>query len=298
MNVEKKVIKMLKLVGFDKFGFAQIKYFKELEARYFEQEKKKFKTLFQVGNVDKKTFKNENIYKSAIVVLLPYKKFESKLNENIIYVSSSLSNFDYHVVLKNKLMVISDYLESMGYTAKIYVDNNELDERYLAYKAGLGFYGLNHLLINKDYGSYFFIGVILTNAIFNYGNPLNKKCAMCGKCLESCPNGAIKKSGDFNGNQCVSYITQKKILDECEKDLIGQCIIGCDKCMIICPHNNFVSHSNTSIEPLIDIYKYSSLSNKEFKRKYGKYAFSWRGKKIFERNLNIYKQKLAKKQKL
>lgn len=296
--MKEKIIEILNKENLYEIGFAKIEYYKDIEKFFLLQEKCNYKTPFQVGNVDSKTFKNERIFNTAIVVLMPYCKNSSKIEKKYVYVSASFSGIDYHLLLKEKLKSVSLYLKSLGYCADIYVDNNFLDERYLAYRAGLGFYGLNHLLINDSYGSFFFIGIILTDAIFEYSKPLNKTCYMCKKCLEACPNGAIMEDGNFDGNKCISFITQKKDISIEEEKLINQCIFGCDVCTNVCPHNLKVGECNDEDVFKVDVNNYSHLSNNDFKKVYGKYSFSWRGRNIFERNLNIYKQKLEKKDKL
>lgn len=296
--MEKEIVEILKSERLSEIGFAKIDYFKDIEKCFVFQEKNNYKTLFQSGDISSKTFKNEKLFKTAIVVLMPYYKVSDIKNKNFAYVSSSFCGIDYHIILKEKLKNTASFLESLGYVAKIFVDNNGLDERYLAYKAGLGFYGLNHLLINDKYGSFFYIGVILTDAILKYSSPLNRTCFMCKKCLTACPNIAIKESGEFDGNKCVSYITQKKDLLIDEEEFIGQCIFGCDICMNVCPHNDNIKHYDCSEVLKIDVNSFQHLSNKEFIRLYGKYSFSWRSRNVFERNLNIYKQKLEKNDKL
>lgn len=293
--MKEKIIEILNNEELYEIGFAKIEYFKDIENKLILQKRKKHNTPFQIGKIDDKTFKKENIFKSAIVVLMPYYKNIKIIEENYAYVAACFNCPDYHITLRNKLLNVYNFLKSSGYLAKICIDNNELDERYLAYKAGLGFYGLNHLLINDKYGSFFFIGTILTDAIFDYNIPLKKTCYKCKKCLKYCPNKAIKLNGEFNGNKCISFITQKKDITLKEEKLINQCIFGCDVCANICPHNTRIKEYSYKKTVKIDVINYSHLSNKEFKKLYGKYSFSWRGRNIFERNINIYKQKLEKK---
>ena len=296
--MKEKIIEILSNEELYEIGFAKIEYFKDLESKLKLQKNKKYDTSFQIGNIDDKTFKNENIFKSAIVVLMPYYKNSRIIDKNFAYVAACYHSIDYHIVLKSKLLNVCNFLKTFGYLTRVCVDDNELDERYLAFKAGLGFYGLNHLLINDKYGSFFFIGIILTDAIFEYDKPLQKTCMMCKRCIENCPNNAIKANGDFNGNQCVSYITQSKNISKADEMLIDQCIFGCDICSNVCPHNKHIVNYSREQLVTIDVKNYFHLSNKEFNNLYGNRAFAWRGRNIFERNINIYKQKLEKKGKL
>ena len=240
-------------------------------------------------------------YKTAVVIGVSYynEKIEEldSLPKETAYFSPSSWGEDYHIVLKRKLEPLKEYLENNGKKALVCVDNNSLNERYLGYKAGLGFFGINGHLINDELGSYFFIGILLTDEEFEYDKPLINSCISCMGCVNECPAGAIDIDGKVNGNKCLSYITQKKELTEEESKLINKCIYGCDICSRVCPHNSGLKHSN-NFEPLgiefIDINKYESLSNKEFQEKYGKLSGAWRGKKVIERNIALYKEKLEK----
>lgn len=298
--IQDEIRRLSEKLKFDLIGFAKLKHFKNLEKILEEQEGLGYKTKFQVGNIEDRVFKNSD-YKSAIVFGLAYNKpiiNEENLNENEIYLSSYCYGLDYHKVIKNKLEIIKKFINEQGYVAEVFVDNNILDERYLAYEAGLGFYGLNNLLINDKYGSYFFIGVILTDATFSYGGKINKTCFLCGKCIEACPTKAINKNGILNGNRCLSYLTQKKDLTQEEEIHFNKCIFGCDICSKVCPHNDNIKIANnfkfSGIE-LIESDKFQNMSKKEFASIYEENACSWRGKDILDRNIKILEEKFDKK---
>jgi epoxyqueuosine reductase len=301
--IQEKIINLSKMLGFNLIGFTRLKYYKELERILIKQEELGGKTSFQIGSIDDKTFKSDKYkdFKSAIVFGLVYNKSiidEKNINNDEVYLSSYCYGEDYHKVISKKLEVIKEFLNDNGCISEIFVDNNCLDERYLACEAGLGFYGLNSLLINEEYGSYFFIGIILTNAIFEYNERKNKKCLECRKCIEACPTGAINEKGILNGNKCLSYLTQKKNLNEEEKSKFNKCIFGCDICSKVCPHNENIKYANnfefSGIE-LIKIEEFKKLTEEEFDKKYGKNACSWRGKKTLDRNIEIIEEKIAKK---
>lgn len=288
-KLNEDIINVLKDQGFKLIGFCEINYFKDLEDILLKQEQIDFKTPFQVGKIEDKVFK-ESKYRSAIVVGLPYDKLEINLNNDEMYFSSCACGNDYHDVLKNKLIPAKEFLLSLGYSAYISVDNSFLEERYLAYKAGLGFYGKNNLLINEKYGSFFFIGVILSDAIFDYDKPVNMSCLNCNECVRACPTKAINESGILNGKKCLSYLTQKKELTEDEKKYINKCVYGCDICQNICPHNvkllksnNFKSLGNEKFNSK----EFLDLSEQEYNNKYKCNSSYWRGKKIIDRNIKI-----------
>lgn len=289
-----EIIELSKNLSIPMVGFTNIEYMRELESILIKQKELSYDTSFQVGSIDEKTFKNySGPYKTIIAFGLPYQSSRGlNLKENEVYVSSSSWGEDYHAVLKSKLNVIIEFLKERGYKSESFVDNNVLCEKYLAYKAGLGFIGKNSLLINTEYGSNFFIGIILTDMVCEYDKKINASCGDCELCIKACPGNAIDGSGILNGKKCLSYITQKKELTSEEERLINKCIYGCDVCSNVCPYNMSVKKTDNFKmlgTEVINTKEYKSLSNKEFKRIYGKNGFSWRGKKIFERNININK---------
>lgn len=226
--------------------------------------------------------------KSIIVCAFPYYIGEKE--------DSNLSKYcygkDYHTVVKSKMEQICNYIsqEVKGFEYKIFADNGPLVDRYLAYLAGIGYFGINNNIITDEYGSYVFIGYIINNYEFNPDEPLPKTCIKCGKCVEYCPGNAILGNFEMNPKRCLSYITQKKEnLDDEEVRILtsNNKIFGCDICQEVCPHNKNIPI--TDIEEFIedtiinlDYDDISTMSNKEFKRKFGDRSFSWRGRKIIK----------------
>ena len=160
----------------------------------------------------------------------------------------------------------------------------------MAYLAGLGFYGKNKCFINPTWGSYIVIGTVLTTLEFQPNTPMTDTCMGCNRCITSCL-GQCLDGNAFNYATCKSYLTQKKgDLTDDEQAIIKKSplVFGCDVCQEVCPHNKDLSTTPIiefqSIEPYVDIAELESMTNKEFKAKYGHRAFSWRGKKILIRN--------------
>lgn len=231
--------------------------------------------------------------KSIIVCAFPYYIGE-KEDSNI---SKYCYGKDYHIVAREKLQEICDYLseEIKGFEYKLFVDNGPLVDRHLAYLSGIGYFGINNNIITDEYGSYVFIGYIINNYQFMADEPLPKTCIKCGKCVKYCPGNAILGNFELNPKRCLSYITQKKgELSEEEKDMLksnGK-VFGCDICQDVCPHNKNIPNTNISefkedIINKLDYEEINEISNKEFKRRYNDRAFSWRGKNIIKRNLEI-----------
>ena len=233
--------------------------------------------------------------KSAIVCLFPY------------YVEHSgpfnLSRYtwgtDYHLVINKYLEKLIEKLQKMNTSAQfsIHCDTSPLADRYMAYLAGLGFYGKNNCFISPKWGSYVMIGTILTTLEFEPNTPLDRSCMGCNRCITACL-GQCLGHDEFKYDTCKSYLTQKKgDLTNEEETIIGKTplVFGCDVCQEVCPHNQSIPTTPIPefqhVEPYIDISELETLTNKEFKAKYGHRAFSWRGKKILMRNQNIIEEK-------
>ena len=233
--------------------------------------------------------------KSAIVCLFPY------------YVKhngpSNLSRYtwgtDYHLVINEYLEKLIEKLQKINTSAQfsIHCDTSPLADRYMAYLAGLGFYGKNNCFISPKWGSYVMIGTILTTLEFEPNTPLGQSCMGCNHCITACL-GQCLGHDEFKYDTCKSYLTQKKgDLTNEEETIIGKTplVFGCDVCQEVCPHNQSIPATPIPefqhVEPYIDINEIETLTNKEFKAKYGHRAFSWRGKKILIRNQNIIEGK-------
>lgn len=234
--------------------------------------------------------------KSIIVIGLSYNieydekadyKFKGRL-------SKSSWGIDYHRVLKSKLeALIGEIKQKKDFEYKYFVDTGPLVERELAHKAGLGYYGKNCSIINEDYGSFIFLGYILTDLDIEPDEKiLNSQCGDCQLCLRACPGQALEEY-KLNAKKCISYQSQTKEMNPELKKKMGANIYGCDICQNVCPKNKDVKKSlhdeftPNETKGAIDIEELLSMSNREFKLKYGSMAGAWRGRNILRRNASI-----------
>lgn len=219
--------------------------------------------------------------KTVIVFLIPYKTDNSA--------SEGLAHFarvkDYHGFSKKLFGKIIPKFKELYPRNSFwgFADHSPVNERLLAQKGGLGDLGKNGLLINEKYGSYVFIGEVITDAIIPQRiTPAVKLCTNCNKCLDVCP----KKS------DCLSHISQKK--QKTDEDFLilkeNKIVWGCDKCQEVCPLNShsllspFSYFYESKISSPTDIF---SMSKEEFES----YAFSYRKRAVIEENLeNIFKK--------
>lgn len=227
--------------------------------------------------------------KSIIVCLFPY--FNNSFSFTNLSRYASLS--DYHIVSKSKLNIIGNFInEKIEPCSFVCVsDTGAPVDRYLAYKAGLGFFGKNNCLINDNFGSYFFIGYIVSTCELDYDIPLNRTCICCNECIKKCPGGAIFEGYNFDPKRCVSYITQLDKITEKQADILKsqKSIYGCDICQEVCPHNKNLEDTCMTefLEHKLDGLDYNeliTLSGRQYKKKYKNFAFSWRTRKSLLKN--------------
>jgi epoxyqueuosine reductase len=148
---------------------------------------------------------------------------------------------DYHVFVKKGLRKLADFISSAaggGHKFKICVDSVPLAERALAARAGLGFIGKNHMLINPTLGPQIFLGEIITSLELQTDGPISGSCRVCNKCTEACPTGALRADGQFDANRCISYLTieYKGQMPAGLAEQTDGRLFGCDECVLACPY--------------------------------------------------------------
>ena len=238
--MKNSLIDFCKNININEVGIAPVGPFQELRQILEDRINKGRYTGMEEQELDKRidpTLTLANA-KSIIVCLFPY--FSGNNDEGNL--SKYARPIDYHIVVKERLKQIQEYLSSQinDFQCKGFVDNGPLVDRYLAYLAGLGYFGINNNLINDKLGSYFFIGYIINNYDFPKDSPILKSCSKCKKCISACPGKCILDNFDIDPNNCASYLTQKKSeLSEEEEIIIRESgkIFGCDICQNVCPHN-------------------------------------------------------------
>ncbi|CAN1525307.1 COG1600 Uncharacterized Fe-S protein [Methylophilaceae bacterium] len=159
---------------------------------------------------------------------------------------------DYHKVMRNKLQKLSEKIQSsinqtegFNFEHRVFTDSAPVLEVALAEKAGMGWRGKHTLLLNKDHGSWFFLGEIYTNLPLPIDKPSNNHCGTCSSCMEVCPTQAIVAPYQVDARRCISYLTieLKDSIPIEFRSLIGNRVYGCDDCQLHCPWNKFAEIS-------------------------------------------------------
>ena len=148
---------------------------------------------------------------------------------------------DYHKVYKKKLKKLFAQTRELlgGLEGRVFVDSAPVLDKAWAVRSGLGWMGKNSNILNKNLGSFFFIGEMIVDAEFNYDTPVTDHCGSCTRCIDACPTNAIYEPYRVDATKCISYLTielKEEIPEEHRDDLAGW-MFGCDICQDVCPWN-------------------------------------------------------------
>ena len=160
------------------------------------------------------------------------------------FVSGYARGRDYHKIMRSRLKkLVSKIKVHSSHENRVFVDSAPVLEKALAQKAGLGWIGKNTLLLNKNAGSYFFLGEIYTDLELPIDEPkIVNHCGSCTSCMDVCPTKAFEGPNQLDARKCISYLTieYKGSIEEELRPMMGNRIFGCDDCQIFCPWNKFL----------------------------------------------------------
>lgn len=301
--LKREIIEFSKTIGIDKIGFASASMFGELKDRLIRQQELGYQSGFEPPDIEKRTTPTMLLpeAKSIISIAIAYpSKMENpprstKEDRRGTFARASWG-VDYHVALRERLEKLEAFILEKVPDARLksMTDTGELSDRAVAERAGIGWSGKNCAIITPEFGSYVYLGEMITNIPFIPDNPIEDQCGSCNKCIEACPTGALVQGGQINAQRCLSFVTQTKTFVEEEfRVKMGNRLYGCDTCQVVCPHNNKVDfHVHPELEPDPELVKPKlkpilSIGNREFKETFGTLAGAWRGKKPIQRNAII-----------
>jgi epoxyqueuosine reductase len=161
------------------------------------------------------------------------------------YISRYALGRDYHKLMRRRLARLADQLRAEAKESNLgraLVDSAPVMEKPLAEKAGLGWQGKHTLILNRQAGSFFFLGEIYTDIALPIDSPATDHCGTCTACLDACPTGAIIAPYQLDARRCITYLTieNKGSIDPALRPLMGNRVFGCDDCQLVCPFNKFV----------------------------------------------------------
>ena len=164
------------------------------------------------------------------------------------YVARYALGRDYHKLMRNRLQRLADRIaERIGrFGHRVFVDSAPVLERALARDAGLGWIGKHTCLIDRDGGSWFFLGEIYLDLPLPVDAPATAHCGSCTRCIDICPTQAIVAPNRLDARRCISYLTieHEGAIPEELRPAIGNRIYGCDDCQLVCPWNKFARRTD------------------------------------------------------
>ncbi|APH06182.1 tRNA epoxyqueuosine(34) reductase QueG [Bacillus weihaiensis] len=299
-QLKQEVIAYSKEIGIDKIGFTSASMFEELKQRLINQQELGYQSGFEEPDIEKRVTPIKLLPKASSIISIAL-AYPSKLKDapkstkedrRGIFCRASWGQ-DYHMVLRDRLAKLEAFLKEKlpDVEVKSMVDTGELSDRAVAERAGIGWSGKNCAIITPEFGSYVYLGEMITNVPFPPDQPMEDQCGTCRKCLDVCPTGALVQPGQLDSSKCIAFLTQTKgfLADE-YRTKIGNRIYGCDTCQTVCPVNKGKDfHFHEEMEPDPELAKPKlkpllTMSNREFKETFGHMSGSWRGKKPLQRN--------------
>jgi epoxyqueuosine reductase len=306
MNIDQlkeEVIAYSKTIGIDKIGFTTADPFNELKNRLIRQQELGYQSGFEEPDIDKRVSPALLLPepRSIISIALAYPskikvRVEGKKGERRGFFSRASWGLDYHHILRDRLKKLEEFILAKVPEARLksMVDTGELSDRAVAVRAGIGWSGKNCAVMTPEFGSYVYLGEMITTIPFAPDSPMEDQCGSCTACIEACPTGALVQGGQINAQRCIAFLTQTKaVIPEEFRDKIGNRVYGCDSCQTSCPVNkgkDFHFHEEMEADPEIAkplLRPMLKMSNREFKNKFGPVSGSWRGKKPIQRNAII-----------
>jgi epoxyqueuosine reductase len=211
-------------------------------------------------------------------------------------ISVYAANRDYHGLIKGRLKVLAGRFKARtGSEVKVFVDTAPLMEKPYAAAAGLGWQGKHTNLVSRDFGSWLFLGAIVTEMPLPTDDAETDHCGQCRACLDICPTQAFPAPYQLDARRCISYLTIEHdgpIPREFRK-AIGNRIYGCDDCLAICPWNKFAQATGEAkLEARDDIRaaplaELAALDDTGFRRRFSGSAVKRIGRDRFVRNVMI-----------
>lgn len=300
MNIKEEIINLAKEIGISKIGFTTADDFDYLEKSLRLAVDEGRNSGFEHKNIEERIKPKLSLAsaKTIISIAVAYPHKLKQQPQKTAYKRGKFTpnswGLDYHYVLQDKLDRLAKGIEELtaDFEYKGMVDTGALVDTAVAQRAGIGFIGKNGLVISKEFGSYMFLGELITNLDIEPDQPVDYGCGDCNRCVTACPTSCLIGDGSMNAKRCLSFQTQDKgVMDLEFRKKIKTVIYGCDICQICCPYNKGLDNPlATEIDPDLshpELLPFLELSNGQFKEKFGHVAGSWRGKNILQRNAII-----------
>lgn len=299
-TLKQQIIEYAETIGIDELKVTTADPFIVMKQRLIRQQEKGYASGFEEPDLEKRTnpalLLEEAQSIIAIAIAYPSKLKDaprSVAGERRGLFARASWGLDYHRAVGDRLTKLQVYIEELvpNVRTRSMVDTGELVDRAVAERAGIGFSGKNCSIISPEKGSYLYLGEMILDVYLPPDEAIEDGCGDCDKCMTACPTTALVEPGVLDAKRCIAYLTQMKTLMPREfRSKLGGRLYGCDTCQQVCPYNRKKDwRHHEELLPEAEIVKpllepLLTLSNREFKQKFGHLSGAWRGKKPIQRN--------------
>lgn len=241
-------------LGFDAFGIARADARPDLPAKLARALAEGWHAgMDWMAETEERRADPRRLWNAAQSVILLGVNYGPRVNPMDLLAEKSVGNIsayarnrDYHDIIKGRLKELAGLLaRRSGEDVKVFVDTAPLMEKPLAEAAGLGWQGKHSVLVSRDFGSWLFLGAILTTADLPPDRPHKESCGSCTRCLDICPTNAFPGPFRLDASKCLAYysVEHKGPIPRQFRRPMANRIFGCDDCLAVCPWNKFASES-------------------------------------------------------
>lgn len=299
-TLKQQILAYAETIGIDELKVTTADPFIVMKQRLIRQQEKGYASGFEEPDLEKRT-NPELLLEEAQSIIAIAIAYPSKLKDAPRSVAGERRGLfaraswglDYHRAVGDRLAKLQAYIEKLvpNVRTRSMVDTGELVDRAVAERAGIGFSGKNCSIISPEKGSYLYLGEMILDVYLPPDEAIEDGCGDCDKCMTACPTTALVEPGVLDAKRCIAYLTQMKTLMPREfRSKLGGRLYGCDTCQQVCPYNRKKDwRHHEELLPEAEIVKpllepLLTLSNREFKQKFGHLSGAWRGKKPIQRN--------------
>lgn len=299
-TLKQQILTYAETIGIDELKVTTADPFIVMKQRLIRQQEKGYASGFEEPDLEKRT-NPELLLEEAQSIIAIAIAYPSKLKDAPRSVAGERRGLfaraswglDYHRAVGDRLAKLQAYIEKLvpNVRTRSMVDTGELVDRAVAERAGIGFSGKNCSIISPEKGSYLYLGEMILDVYLPPDEAIEDGCEDCDKCMTACPTTALVEPGVLDAKRCIAYLTQMKTLMPREfRSKLGGRLYGCDTCQQVCPYNRKKDwRHHEELLPEAEIVKpllepLLTLSNREFKQKFGHLSGAWRGKKPIQRN--------------
>ncbi len=235
-------------LGFDAIGFAKARRLDSEENRLEQwlKEGRHGTMQWMENHFDKRVDPRKLVPGAQSIVSLMISYHQPELDRQqaaseLPKISKYALGEDYHKVFKEKLFELFAFTESVTgkVEGRVFVDSAPVLDKSWAVESGIGWMGKHTNILNRQWGSWFFIGEMILDVKFDFDHPIPDYCGSCTRCIDACPTDAIYEPYKVDGTKCISYLTielRDEIPEEYHRQM-GEWIFGCDICQDVCPWN-------------------------------------------------------------